>query len=223
MGFFVGYFITFEGIEGCGKTTQIKLLGEQLESLGYSVLMTREPGGCPIADKIRAILLDADNRDISSLTELFLYAAARAQHMSEIIMPALKRGHVVLCDRFTDATVAYQGAGRGISHATVETLNQMACQTIRPDLTVLIDCDVTAGLERARRRIEAHSGPREERFELEAIEFHQRVRNGYLAIAQREPQRVITVDGKGSIQEISENIAERVLQNRLNNNSYATL
>jgi dTMP kinase len=219
----VGYFITFEGIEGCGKTTQIKLLGEHLESLGYPVLVTREPGGCPIADKIRSILLDADNRGMSSLTELFLYAAARAQHVSEVILPALKQGNIVLCDRFTDATIAYQSAGRGIEQDTVDALNLMACQTVRPDLTVLIDCEASVGLERARRRIEANAGPREERFELEALEFHQRVRHGYLAIAHREPQRFITVDGNAGIEDIAEIISAQVLQNRLNNSSYAAL
>lgn len=222
-GFFVGYFITFEGIEGCGKTTQIKLLAEQLESLGYSVLLTREPGGCPIADKIRSILLDADNRGMSPQTELLMYAAARAQHVSEVILPALKQGKVVLCDRFTDATIAYQSYGRGIDPDTVQTLNQMACQSVFPDLTVLIDCEVTTGLERARRRIESNSGPREERFELEALDFHQRVRDGYLAIAHHEPQRFITVDGSGAWDVIAEVIAAQVLQNRLNNSIYATL
>ena len=176
----MGYFITFEGIEGSGKTTQIGLLGEHLESLGYSVVITREPGGCAISDKIRSILLDADNSSISPLTELLLYAAARSQHVSEVIIPALKRGNIVLCDRFTDATLAYQGSGRGIAREKVDMLNQLACQSLRPDLTVLIDCDVSVGLERARRRIETTSGPREERFELEALEFHCSVRAAYL-------------------------------------------
>jgi dTMP kinase len=219
----VGYFITFEGIEGSGKTTQIGLLAEHLDSLGYPVVMTREPGGCPIADKIRAILLDAANSSISPLTELMLYAAARAQHVSEVIIPALKQGAIVLCDRFTDATLAYQGAGRGIARETMDILNQLACQSLRPDLTVLIDCDVTIGLERARRRIDTTSGPREERFELEALEFHQSVRDGYLEIARREPQRFITVDGNGSVEDISEAIVAQVLQNRLNNTSHALL
>jgi dTMP kinase len=219
----VGYFITFEGIEGSGKTTQIGLLAEHLDSLGYTVVMTREPGGCPIADKLRAILLDADNSSISPLTELMLYAAARAQHVSEVIIPALKQGSIVLCDRFTDATLAYQGAGRGIAREKVDILNQLACQSLRPDLTVLIDCDVTVGLERARRRIDTTSGPREERFELEALEFHQSVRDGYLEIARREPQRFITVDGSGGVENISEIIVAQVLQNRLNNTSHALL
>ncbi len=219
----MGYFITFEGIEGSGKTTQIGLLGEHLESLGYSVVITREPGGCAISDKIRSILLDADNSSISPLTELLLYAAARSQHVSEVIIPALKRGNIVLCDRFTDATLAYQGSGRGIAREKVDMLNQLACQSLRPDLTVLIDCDVSVGLERARRRIESKSGPREERFELEALEFHCSVRAAYLEIARAEPQRFITVDGSGGVEEISEAIVAQVLQNRLNNTSHALL
>jgi len=219
----VGYFITFEGIEGCGKTTQIKLLGEHLESLGYSVVLTREPGGCSIADKIRSILLDADNKGMCPLTELFLYAAARAQHVTDVILPALKTGSIVLCDRFTDATIAYQSAGRGLDRNTVDTLNLLACQSLRPDLTVLIDCDAAIGLGRARSRIESNAGPREERFELEALEFHQLVRDGYRALVQLEPQRFITVDGSGNIDDISAHIAGQVLQNRLRNNSYALL
>lgn len=219
----MGYFITFEGIEGCGKTTQIKLLGKRLNSLGYSVVLTREPGGCPIADKIRSILLDADNRGLFPLAELLLYAAARTQHVSEIILPALKADNIVLCDRFTDATIAYQSDGRGIERNTIDYLNSLACQSLKPDLTVLIDCEANVGLERARSRIDAQSGPREERFELEALEFHQRVRDGYRAIAQQEPRRFITVDGSGSIEEISTLIAGQILQKRLNNSKYAFL
>lgn len=219
----MGYFITFEGIEGSGKTTQMGLLAEHLDSLGYAVVMTREPGGCPVADKIRSILLDADNSSIFPLTELLLYAAARAQHVAEVIIPALKQGSIVLCDRFTDATLAYQGVGRGIAREAVDSLNQLACRSLRPDLTVLIDCDVSLGLERARRRIESGSGPREERFELEALEFHQAVRDGYLEIARKEQSRFITVDGSGSVEEISEAIVAQVLQNRLNNTSHALL
>jgi dTMP kinase len=206
----VGYFITFEGVEGCGKTTQIRLLAERLTSSGRHVILTREPGGCSIADKIRAILLDADNRDMSPLTELLLYAAARAQHVAEVIAPALEAGSVVLCDRFTDATVAYQSFGRGIERATIDTLNTLACNEIRPDLTILIDCDAATGLERARRRINASTGPREERFELEALAFHQRVHDGYLALASSESERFLTIDGNASIDFIAGIIAEQV-------------
>lgn len=213
----MGYFITFEGIEGCGKTTQIKLLGESLESLGHRVVMTREPGGCPISDKIRSILLDADNRDMRPLTELLLYAAARAQHVAEVIQPALESGSVVLCDRFTDATIAYQSFGRGIERATIDALNTLACQSLSPDLTILIDCNARVGLERARQRIESSAGPREERFELESLEFHRRVRDGYLSLAQQEPRRFMRVDGSGAIEGIAATINEQV-QHRIKEN-----
>ena len=206
----MGHFITFEGVEGCGKTTQIKLLGEHLESRGYHVVLTREPGGCPIADKIRSILLDAGNSGMTPLAELLLYAAARAQHVSEVVLPAINSGSIVLCDRFTDATIAYQSTGRGIDLKTVETLNLLACQSVKPDMTILIDCDAATGVKRARQRIESASGPREERFELESIEFHHRVREGYLAIARREPDRFLLIDGSGSIESVSAAINARV-------------
>ena len=207
----VGYFITFEGVEGCGKTTQIKLLSEFLSARGISTILTREPGGCPIADKIRAILLDAENRALSPLAELMLYAAARAQHVTEVISPALEAGKIVLCDRFCDATVAYQSFGRGIDRGVIDSLNIHACQGVSPDLTVLVDCDPRVGLERARRRIEATSGPREERFELEALAFHQRVRAGYQRLAADEPDRFLIIDGSDSIEKIFATISVKVL------------
>jgi dTMP kinase len=216
----MGFFITFEGVEGCGKTTQIKKLAERLTADGYRVVLTREPGGCPIADKIRTILLDAENHAMQSLTELLLYAAARAQHVNEIIKPALESGAVVLCDRFTDATIAYQHFGRGIERATIDTLNMLACQTLQPDLTILIDCDPAIGLSRAKSRIDASSGPREERFELETLSFHQRVRNGYLHQATAEPRRFLTVSADGTIDAIAEDISTRVLA-RLRDDSSA--
>ena len=208
----MGFFITFEGIEGCGKTTQIRTLAERLQAAGCRVVLTREPGGCPIADKIRAILLDAENREMVPLAELLLYAAARAQHVAQVITPALESGAIVLCDRFTDATLAYQHGGRGIDRTTIETLNLLACQGQRPDLTVLMDCDVATGLARAKSRIEGCSGPREERFELEALSFHQRVRDGYRGQAAAEPERFLTVDAAGSIEEIAAVISGQVLQ-----------
>lgn len=207
----VGYFITFEGVEGCGKTTQIKLLDNFLSVRGLSTVLTREPGGCPIADKIRTILLDAENRALSPLAELMLYAAARAQHVTEIISPALDAGKIVLCDRFCDATVAYQSFGRGIDRCVIDTLNLHACQGASPDLTVLVDCDPRVGLERARRRIEATSGPREERFELEALAFHQRVRAGYRQLAADHPDRFLIIDGSAGIKEIFAAISAQVL------------
>ena len=207
----VGYFITFEGVEGCGKTTQIKLLSEFFSARGMLTVLTREPGGCPIADKIRTILLDAENRALSPLAELMLYAAARAQHVTEVISPALIAGKIVLCDRFCDATVAYQSFGRGIDRSVIDTLNLHACQGVSPDLTVLVDCDPTVGLERARRRIEATSGPREERFELEALAFHQRVRTGYQQLAADQPDRFLIIDGSDGIEEIFATISAQVV------------
>jgi dTMP kinase len=208
----MGFFITFEGVEGCGKTTQIRNLSGRLTEAGFRTLLTREPGGCPIADKIRAILLDAGNQSMLPLTELLLYAAARAQHVAEVIRPALESDTIVLCDRFTDATLAYQHSGRDIDRTTIDTLNSLACQTIRPDLTVLMDCDVATGLARAKSRIEAASGPREERFELETMAFHQRVRDGYLKLAADEPGRFLTVSASGTIDEISARITAQVLE-----------
>lgn len=208
----VGYFITFEGVEGSGKTTQIKLLSDFLAARGLRTVLTREPGGCPIADKIRAILLDAENKALSPLAELMLYAAARAQHVAEVISPALETGTIVLCDRFCDATVAYQSFGRGIDRSIIDSLNLHACQGVSPDLTVLVDCDPALGLERARRRIEAASGPREERFELEALAFHQRVRAGYRQLAADEPGRFAIIDGSVTIEEMFAAISTQVLQ-----------
>ena len=216
----MGFFITFEGVEGCGKTTQIRNLSGRLTNAGYRTVLTREPGGCPIADKIRSILLDADNQGMVPLTELLLYAAARAQHVAEVIMPALGSDTIVLCDRFTDATIAYQHSGRGIERHTIDTLNNLACQSVRPDLTVLMDCDVAIGLARAKSRIETSSGPREERFELETMAFHQRVREGYLQLAAEEADRFLTVSASGTIDEISDRIAAQVLE-RIRDNTRA--
>ena len=207
-------FITFEGIEGCGKSTQIRLLAQSLATTGHQVVVTREPGGCPIADQIRAILLDADNRAMVSAAELLLYGAARAQHLAEVVCPALDQGQIVLCDRFSDATRAYQAFGRGLDRQQIEQVNLLACQGLAPDLTLLLDCPVETGLARARQRIDASSGPREERFELEALEFHQRVRDGYLALAVEEPHRFVTIDAAQSPEQVATHVATAV-RNRL--------
>jgi len=208
-------FITFEGVEGCGKTTQIRLLADALKQAGKKVLLTREPGGCSISDKIRAILLDAQNSEMTPKAELLLYAAARAQHIDEVIRPALNGGDIVLCDRFTDATVAYQGFGRGLDPKLIENLNETATADCKPDLTILIDCPVETGLERAIARIEAGTASdcnhlREERFERESIEFHQKVREGYLIIAAASADRVIRIDGRETVEAIAANIFKAV-------------
>lgn len=207
----MGCFITFEGPEGCGKTTQMKLLANCLAEKGSPVVLTREPGGCPIADKIREVLLDAANGGMVPLAELFLYAAARAQHVSEVITPALEAGKIVLCDRFTDATVAYQGHGRQLDLALIEQLNRLATGQLRPHLTILLDCPVEVGLERALARIEATTGAKEERFEQESIQFHHRVRTGYLQLAAAEPDRFVVIDGNQDIMDVQAAITTTVL------------
>lgn len=205
-------FITFEGIEGCGKTTQLQLLARRLERSGYRVTITREPGGCPIADKVRNILLDADNSAMVPLAELLLYAAARAQHVSEVIAPALDAGCIVLCDRYTDATIAYQGCGRRLDRAVIDQLNLLATAGVRPDMTLLLDCPAETGLSRAFSRINGISGAREERFELESLQFHQRVRDGYLEQARLEPGRFVVIDASAGISDTEEAIAAAVLE-----------
>ncbi len=204
-------FITFEGIEGCGKTTQLRRLAERLTAAGIPFIVTREPGGCPIADEIRGILLDAKNSALVPEAELLLYAAARTQHVQEVVRPALAAGTHVLCDRFFDATVAYQGYGRGLDLQLIRQLNDIATGGLAPDLTILLDCPVETGLDRALARINATSGQREERFELESIEFHRRVRDGYLALAAAEPARFRIVDGNRVIEEIEDDLTTAVL------------
>jgi dTMP kinase len=215
----MGQFITFEGVEGCGKTTQIRLLAEALRQKGKGVTLTREPGGCPISDKIRHILLDAENSALTPLAELLLYAAARAQHISEVIAPALDSGRVVLCDRFTDATIAYQGYGRALDLRQITQLNSMVASDYRPDLTILLDCSAEAGLKRAINRIEKNSADdatalREERFEKESIEFHKRVREGYLSLAEKESDRFVVIDGDKGIKDTADMIL-KVVTDRL--------
>lgn len=208
----MAYFITLEGIEGCGKSTQAELLSRELHAeTGCQVVATREPGGCPIADKIRAILLDADNRALVPLAELLLYAAARAQHVAEVIRPALAEGKIVLCDRYTDATTAYQGYGRALDLPLIENLAQLATGGLTPDLTILLDCPEEVGLKRAMARINASSGAREERFEQESLRFHHAVREGYLKIAAAHPDRFIVVDGTLGISEAAAAIRSAVL------------
>jgi len=205
-------FITFEGIEGSGKTTQIHLLTEQMQIQGHQVVVTREPGGCPIADRIRGILLDPENSALVYRSELLLYAAARAQHVSEIIRPALQAEKTVLCDRFTDATLAYQGYGRGLDHSLIAQLNELASEEIQPDLTLLLDLPVEKGLGRALQREVIQQDSTEGRFEREALDFHRDVRRGYLALAAANPERFKIIDADRSLLEIHSEIREVVGQ-----------
>jgi len=190
-----GLFITFEGMDGSGKTTQMHRLAARLRGLGRTVLETVEPGGPPVAMQIRRILLDAENRELSPTTEVLLYFASRAQNVDEWIVPALARGEIVLSDRFTDSSLVYQGAGRNLGADTVAALERIACRGLKPHLTLLVDVGAEAGLARARAR-NAAAPHRETRLDDESIEFHRRVWEAYRELAQNEPERVKAVDGR---------------------------
>lgn len=205
-------FITFEGIEGSGKTTQITRLARWLQTRFDSApVVTREPGGCDIADQIRGILLDAANVDMNEQAELLLYAAARAQHVAQIIRPALENGQIVLCDRFSDATLAYQGFGRGLPRTLIEEINRLATLGTVPDLTLLLDFDPEIGLNRARQRNSVSSGPNEDRFEQENLDFHQRIRAGYLSLAATH-DRFCIIDADGDADTIAQRIRTTVAE-----------
>lgn len=204
-----GRFITFEGIDGCGKSTQLRLLAETLRNAGIDVVETVEPGGTAVGRQIRKILLDPANSSIHGRAELLLYFASRAQNVEEVIRPALTAGSTVLCDRFTDSTLVYQGAGRGLNAAEVLELDRIACQGLRPDLTFLIDIDLDTSLRRARRR-NARTGHDESRIDDESFQFHERVRLGYLELARQNPDRVTVVDGRGSIDQVAGRIQAQV-------------
>ena len=195
-----GKFITIEGLDGCGKSTQLAKLADFLRAQGMDVVITREPGGTPIGDRIRALLLDSATSGLSPMTEMALMFAARAQHLEELILPALAQGKIVLCDRFTDSTEAYQGGGRELGSGPVLELHRALCGDIRPDLTLLMDTDASLSVVRARRRNRDRSSdePNENRFEQESRAFFERVRAAYLAIARREPGRVILIDARGT-------------------------
>ena len=198
-----GKFITFEGLDGTGKSTQIEKLAKALRARRLSVLMTREPGGTATGEKIRHVILDSATTQLSFMAEMALMFASRAQHIQEVIHPALAEGKIVLCDRFTDSTEAYQGAGRKLGSDPVLELHRILCGDLQPDLTLLMDSDIASSVDRARRRNQktskngrAHKD--ENRFEQENRAFFARVRNGYLAIARREPQRVVVVNARGT-------------------------
>ncbi len=203
-------FITFEGIEGCGKTTQIKCLSRTLTRYEIPHVMTMEPGGSEVGKHIRRILLDAGNKGLAPLAELMLYEADRAQHIEEIVAPALEQGKWVLCDRFFDATVAYQGVARGQDGQLIDFLNDKVTKGIKPDRTFLLDCLVETGLTRALARNRRAHDKGQDRFEREKMSFHRDVREAYLELAQKEPQRFIVIDAASSIHEMEEEIFQHV-------------
>ena len=196
--------ITFEGIEGCGKSTQVDLLFDYLTTKGYNVIKTREPGGTVFGEALRDVALQK-NIDVFPLSELLTIMAIRAQHVEELIMPALQNRTIVLCDRFVDASYAYQGYGRGIDLGIIETLNRLVTKGIRPNLTVLIDCAAGLGL---KRKAKDHRSL--DRFEKESLSFHRKIRNAYLKLADEDQRRFFVVDGKSKIGDIHRLIKEKV-------------
>jgi dTMP kinase len=192
-----GFFITFEGTDGAGKTTQIQRLSADLEQVGYDICLTREPGGTPISEQIRDMLLNPDHSEMAATTELLLYAASRAQHVSEVIKPALEAGKVVISSRFADAMVVYQGYGRGLDLERINRLNRIATDGVTPDVTLVLDLPVEVGLQRVRKRCGGL-----DRLEREKIDFHQRLRDGYRALAAQEPQRIKIIDAQASAEQV---------------------
>jgi len=210
-----GKFITFEGLDGCGKSTQMERLAGKLRKQGCSVVVTREPGGTAAGERIRQLLLDTRTSGLTPMAELALMFAARAQHIQEIILPALAAGQVLLCDRFTDSSEAYKGGGRKLGSGPVLELHHVLCGDLKPDLTILMDSDVAASVDRARRRNRSRRGrdaevSDENRFERENRAFFTRVRSAYLEIAKREPERVVVVDARGTPDQTHAKIVEIV-------------
>lgn len=204
-----GAFVTFEGIDGCGKSTQLRLLASQLRMRGLEVVATREPGGTALGNRLRAALLDAEE-NVDPLAELLIFAADRAQHVRTLVRPALESGHIVLSDRYADATVAYQGAGRGFTPELIKQVVEIATGGLKPDLTLVFDLSVAECLARTQRRTD--DGNRSDRLEAEDAAFHTRVRRAYLELAAREPERVRIVDATGSVDETHTRVMELVLQ-----------
>jgi dTMP kinase len=201
-----GTFITFEGIDGSGKSTQLRLLSTFLTSHGCDLLLTREPGGTPVGNKLRAALLDA-HEEVDPLAELLVFAADRAQHVRRVLRPALEAGRVVFSDRYADATAAYQGAGRGFSPALISEIIQLATEGLKPDLTVLFDLSVAESNVRTRRR----ASDRGDRLDCETSDFHVRVRDAYLRLAAAEPDRIKVVDTNRRVEETQEHLRQIVV------------
>ncbi|ULA66686.1 MAG: Thymidylate kinase [Nitrospira sp.] len=199
-----GLFITLEGIEGCGKSTQARLLGEYLRSQGHVTVETREPGGTPLAEKVRSVLLDRADEPVAAETEAFLVFAARRQHVAQVIEPALARGAIVLCDRFSDSTLAYQGYARGLDVPLLERLNRLATHAVTPHLTLLFDLPVATGLARRRSATELN------RLDGESLRFHRKVRSGFLDLAKRHPTRMKVVPARASKETVARAVARIV-------------
>jgi dTMP kinase len=204
-----GVFITFEGMDGSGKTTQLRRLGERLRGMGRAVLETAEPGGTTIGRKIRQILLDAGNQELSPTAELLLYFASRAQNVEEAILPALERGEIVLADRFTDSTLAYQGCARGLGAEAVRSLDRIACRGLRPDLTLLLDIGPETSVARARARNLAETSA-ETRMDEQSADFHRKVYEAYQALVTSEPERVKPIPAAGSVVDVERAVWEAV-------------
>ena len=206
-----GTFITFEGIDGSGKSTQLRLLANVLRSKQCEVLTTREPGGTPVGLKLRAALLDA-HEEVDPLTELLVFAADRAQHVRRVLRPALALGQVVISDRYADATVAYQGAGRGFSPALISQIVELATEGLKPDLTLLFDLSIAESGTRTRRRSEGkHKSDKGDRLDSENVDFHKRVREAYLQLAAAEPERFRVVPSEGSVEETQAHVRQIVM------------
>jgi dTMP kinase len=209
-----GKFITLEGVDGCGKSTQAAMLAEYLEKRGYPVVLTREPGGTALGREVSRLVQTPGPEQLSPLVELTLMFAARVQHIDHVIAPALARGTHVICDRFIDSTIAYQGFGRGVPLETIQMMDQRLCGSLRPGLTLVIDVDVRLAAERTVGRNRG-AGVADTRFEQEGLEFFNRVRGGYVALSHQEPGRVLFIDGSGSIsvvQNVIRAAAEHYLQ-----------
>lgn len=208
-----GRFVTFEGGEGTGKSTQAKLLVDYLRGAGHDVILTREPGGSPFAEAVRAIVMAADTPPHSPLAEALLFYAARADHVEKTIRPALERGSWVVCDRFSDSTRVYQGVVGGLPHPVIETLERMVVHPTVPDLTVLLDLDVVVGLARAeQRRMGNAPGPmiHADRYESRTVQYHEALRTGFLNIARAEPRRCVIIDAFQSVDEIARDVRGHV-------------
>ncbi|MEE9614837.1 MAG: dTMP kinase [Thermodesulfobacteriota bacterium] len=201
----MGFFITFEGIEGCGKTTQAEMLKDYFEWKGREVVSVREPGGTELGERVRAILVSVEGEGLDYWAELFLYEACRAQLVKDVIKPSLEEGKIVICDRYKDSTLGYQGYGRGLDMGAVTSVNEWASAGVEPNLTFLMDCSPEEGLKRAWHRI-GSAELKEDRFEKEAVEFHASVRKGFLELAGKEPQRIRVVKGEGEIEAIHKEI-----------------